>query len=90
MKPIRNTQDWRNISRLTTLVPGTRKLGEDIADHVKDDDPHHFTLDDHNPAPGVDGDATRVLQHISPKLPQELAILVEYLHLRRISIVALL
>ena len=54
-------------------LPGAGKLAQDIADHVKDDDPHHFALNHHNPAPGVDGDAPRVLQHIRPKLPHELA-----------------
>ena len=62
-------------------LPGAGELGQDIADHIKDDNSHHFALDDHNPAPGVNSNATRVLQHICPKLPHELAILVEYLHL---------
>ena len=65
-----------------TQLPGARKLAQDIADHVKDDNPHHFAFDHHNSAPMVNGDAARVLQHIRPKFPHELAILVEYLHLK--------
>ena len=61
--------------------PGARELGQDVADHVEDDNPHHLALHNHDSAPWVNSNTARVLQHICSKLPQELAILVEYLHL---------
>ena len=74
---MKNQQSFTN----NLSSPGARKLGQHIANHIEDDDPHHFALDHHNPAPGVNSDAARVLQHIRPKLPHELPILAEYLYL---------
>ena len=69
-------------TKLDNSIPGARELGQDIANHVKDDNPHNLALHDHDSAPWVHGNATRVLKDIGAELPHELAVLVEYLNLR--------
>ena len=61
----------------------TAKLVQDVAHLVEDDDAHHLTLHDDDPALVVDGDAARVLEDVRPELANELPVLVVDLYLVR-------
>ena len=52
---------------------------------VEDDDAHDLALDDDDAALVVDADAARVLQDVGTELAHELAVLVVYLHLKRMN-----
>ena len=58
---------------------------QDGADHVEDDHPHHLALHHHDRSPGVDSDASGMLQDVGTKLTDELTKLREDLNLKKIG-----
>ena len=59
------------------------ELVEDVANHVKDDNPHDLALHHDDSATVVGGDSARMLENVGTKLPDELTELGEYLNLRK-------
>ena len=73
--------DHNTIGELKNL--GAVELVEDVANHVKDDNPHDLALHHDDSATVVGGDSARMLENVGTKLPDELTELCEYLNLRK-------